>query len=412
MAARMHYGWLIAAVTFLAFVLTVGITQYAFGVFITELEADLGWTRTEISAAISFFAVAGLTALPIGWLIDRIGARPVMAASLAMLAVSQLLRPWMTDVWHLYALSAIQFAAMPGAVLITAGRLVGLWFETGRGLAMGLTAMGANVGGFIFASLTAVLIGAIGWESTYFVYGLLFVALVPVVLIVVREPDAYHAAKANPSAEAHHGEVGLTAADALRSRTFYVLTLGLVLAQLTYGGVLPQVVPHLESVGISRGQAAAALSLLAVFGACGKVSFGWLTEKRPSRYVVALCLVFQVVGLTGLIAAGSSPLFWVSIPVFGLGFGALGALMPLVVQETFGLRAYGTIFGAVQLVTLSAALTAPLFAGASFDATGSYRLAFGVFAALFVCAAIVISFARPPAQVTVEAAPIPERAAV
>ena len=82
MAARMHYGWLIAAVTFFAFVLTVGITQYAFGVFITELEADLGWTRTEISAAISFFAVAGLTALPIGWLIDRVGARPVMAASL------------------------------------------------------------------------------------------------------------------------------------------------------------------------------------------------------------------------------------------------------------------------------------------------------------------------------------------
>ena len=394
---RFHHGWLVAGVVFLAFVLTVGITQYAFGVFVTELEDDLGWSRAQITAAVSFFAVSGLAAPPVGWLLDRYGARPVMAASLAALAISQLPRPWMTEVWQFYALSAIQFAAMPGAVILTAGRLVGVWFEATRGRAMGLTAMGANIGGAIFASMTALLISGIGWRASYFVYGLLFAALVPLVLLVVREPAVPTDADspAGGPATSAAATSGVSAAQALRSRTFYLVVAALLLAQLTYGSVLPQMVPHLQNVGISRTEAAAALSVLALFGAVGKVSFGWLTERRPARYVLAASLIFQVCGIAVLLAAGSSSAFWLGIPVLGLGFGALGALMPLLVQETFGLRAFGTIFGLVNFAALGGSFVGPLFVGATFDATGSYRLAFVTVSGAFVLAAVIVSFARP-----------------
>ena len=407
---RLHHGWLVAAVVFLAFTLTVGITQYAFGVFVTELEADLGWSRAEITAAVSFFAVAGLAAPPVGWLLDRYGARPVMAASLAALALSQLLRPWMTEVWQFYALSAIQFAAMPGAVILSAGRLVGIWFEATRGRAMGLTTMGANVGGVIFASLTALLIAGIGWRASYFLYGLLFAALIPIVLVVIRErPAASSTASDGGHASAAAVISGASAAQALRSRTFYLVVAALLLAQLTYGSVLPQVVPHLQNVGVSRAEAAAALSTLALFGAMGKVSFGWLTERRPARYVVAASLGCQVAGLGLLLAAGSSSAFWLAIPVFGLGFGALGALMPLLVQETFGLRAFGTIFGLVNFAALGGSFVGPLLVGASFDATGSYRSAFIAVSGAFVLSAIIVSFARPDLPRAPEPRPPPAR---
>lgn len=389
LSVRIHQGVTIAFVVFLGFTLTVGITQYSFGVFVTELEADLGWGRAEITAAASFFALAGLFSLPVGWLLDRYGARPVMAASLAALAVSQLLRPWMTEIWQFYALNAIQFAAMPGAVIITAGRVVGEWFETNRGRAMGLTAMGANFGGIIFASLTATLITSIGWRSSYFVYGLLFALLVPVVLIVVREPQG-GVAGGGPAPM-----VGATVSQAVHSRAFWLVTLALVLATMTYGSVLPQVVPHLENEGVSKAQAAAALSLFALFGMGGKVSFGWMTERLPARYVTGASLACQVTGLWILLAAGSASWFWFAVPIFGLGFGSLGALMPLLVQETFGLRAYGTIFGLVNFATLGSGLVGPLFVGLTFEATGSYRLAFMSLSFAFVAAAAIVAFARP-----------------
>jgi MFS family permease len=407
MRARLHYGWLIGAVLFLGFVLTVGVTQYAFGVFVTELEDDLGWSRAAINGSLSTFAIAGLVAPLVGWGVDRVGARPVMALSLLAMAVSQLLRPWMTEVWQLYALSLLQFAGLPGLVMIPVGKLVAAWFEGARGRAMGLTSMGANVGGVFFASLSALLIGGIGWRASYFLFGVLFLVLVPVVLLVIRDapPERVAGASGGDGRRAVPALLsGLTTAEALRSRAFYLVVVGLFLAQLTYLSVLTQIVPHLEDVGVSRGEAAAALSLLALFGAMGKVSFGWLTEKVPARYVVVLSLACQVIGIAILVAAGSSRAFWAFAPIFGLGFGALGALMPLLVQDTFGLRAFGTIFGLVNFFTLGAALIGPPLVGASFDASGSYAPAFVTVAALFVVAAVIIARARPPAG-WLEAAP-------
>ncbi len=410
MSVRIHQGVPIAFVVFLSFTLTVGITQYSFGVFVTDLEDDLGWSRAEITAAVSFFALVGIFSLPAGWLLDRYGARPVMAVSIAALAVGYLLRPWMTEVWQFYALNAIQFAAMPGAVIITAGRVVGEWFEESRGRAMGLTAMGANFGGIIFASLTATLITTIGWRASYFVYGLLFAALVPVVLIVVRDRQRGTTAAGEPAGDHTALLTGASAAEAVRSRAFWLVTVALVFATMTYGAVLPQVVPHLENEGVSKTSAAAALSLFALFGMCGKVSFGWMTERLPSRYVMVACIGCQVTGLWVLLAAGSASWFWAAVPVFGLGFGALGAVMPLLVQETFGLRAFGTIFGLINFATLGSALAGPLFVGASFEATGSYRFAFMALSMIFVLAAVTVAFARPYTGASMRTAAAPAAA--
>ena len=172
--------------------------------------------------------------------------------------------------------------------------------------------------------------------------------------------------------------------------------ISLTLAQLTYLSVLTQIVPHLENIGFSRGTAAAGLGAMALFGAIGKVSFGWLTEHVPSRFVVMLSLSLQAAGLAILISAGDSRFLWSFVPVFGLGFGALGALMTLFVQETFGVREFATIFGLVNFFTQGASIVGPPLVGASFEATGGYELAFTVVAVLFVVAAAIVFFAAPP----------------
>lgn len=390
--SRLHHGWLVAAVLFMTFALTIGITQYSFGVFVTELESDLGWNRAGLNGALTLFAVGGLLAPVVGRLIDRHGARPVMMASFALLAISHLARPWVTDLWQFYALSFIQFAAIPGTIMLPAGKLLAIWFPTARGRAMGFTSMGANVGGATFSALSAVLIGQIGWQGTYATYGVVFLIAIPIVWLVIREDGVPLA----PGALAAPAATGLSTRDALRTRAFYILVISLTLAQLTYLSVLTQIVPHLENVGFSRGTAAAGVGAMALFGAAGKVSFGWLTEHVPSRFVVMLSLGMQAGGLAILVTAGSGNLVWSFVPVFGLGFGALGALMTLFVQETFGVREFATIFGLVNFFTQGASIVGPPLVGASFEATGGYELAFTTVALLFVVAAAIVFFAAPP----------------
>ena len=175
------------------------------------------------------------------------------------------------------------------------------------------------------------MIGPLGWRGTYAVYGLLFALAIPIVALIVREDGRQPRA---PGAAAF-SEAGMTTRRALRARAFYVLVVSLTLAQLTYLSVLTQIVPHLEDVGFDRGTAAAGLGAMAIFGAIGKVSFGWLTEHVPSRFVLMLSLGLQALGLGILVLAGDSGIVWSFVPIFGLGFGALGALMTLLVQETF-----------------------------------------------------------------------------
>lgn len=260
---------------------------------------------------------------------------------------------------------------------------------------MGLTSMGANLGGIIFSAVTATLIASVGWEGAYVVYGALFAALIPVVFLVVREravPVRDDNVEATPPPAAF---LGVTLRQALRSRMFYIVVIALLFAQVTYQSVLPQLVPHLENVGISKGRAAAAISAFAFFGMGGKVFFGWFCERYPARYALVTSLTCQVAGITILLTAGDAVWVWAFVPVFGLGFGALGVIMPLLVQETFGLTAFGTIFGAISFLTLGQALIGPPLVGMSFDATGSYQLAFTVIAGLFVLSAITVSFVRP-----------------
>ncbi|MDA1147072.1 MAG: MFS transporter [Chloroflexi bacterium] len=390
--SRFHHGWAVAAVLFMTYALTIGITQYSFGVFVTDLEADLGWKRAGINGALTLFAVGGLLAPLVGRFIDRYGTRSVMMASFALLAVSHLARPWITELWQFYALSFVQFAAIPGTIMLPAGKLLAIWFPTARGRAMGFTSMGANVGGATFSALSAVLIGNIGWQGAYATYGFVFLAAIPIVWLVVREDGHPLAEGAPPPPRAE----GLTTREAMRTRAFYVVVISLTLAQLQYLSVLTQIVPHLENVGFSRGTAATAVGAMAIFGAMGKVSFGWLTERAPSRYVVMLSLGMQVVGLAILVSAGSSDAMWTFVPVFGLGFGAMGALMTLFVQETFGIREFATIFGVVNFCTMGTAIVGPPLVGASFEATGGYELAFTVIAGLFVLAAAIVFFAVPP----------------
>ena len=83
------------------------------------------------------------------------------------------------------------------------------------------------------------------------------------------------------------------------------------------------------------------------------------------------------------------------VPLYGTGYASMGAVQPLLVAETFGLRAFGTLQASFQVFSVpAAALSAPLV-GRVFDETGSYNPAFYAIAAAFALAAGLLVWVRP-----------------
>ncbi|MCX8213450.1 MAG: MFS transporter [SAR202 cluster bacterium] len=386
------HGWLIVAVTFLASALSIG-PGYAFGLFIDPLQDAFGWQRTAVSASLSFAAVGSLTSPLLGKFMDRFGARPLMAVSLTIMGTSFLLRPLMTELWHWYALSFLQYLAFSGSAGLPAGRLVGIWFAKSRGRVMGITTMGNNFGGFIVPLITGFLLASGNWEAAFLILAGLtyFVALLSI--LVIRERP-YR--KPGPDGQGAAGIIppeleGWTVREALHSRSFYTIGVALSLGAFTYSAVLPQISDHLISQGMSRTTVPFAISLLAAFGMMGKLSFGYLSERFTARRMLMVSLSGQIVFIAMIVRFPTEPMAWLAAPAFGLFMGAFGALVPLLVQEAFGLRNFGTIAGLISTASVIPFFSGPLLAGSSFDIADSYGPGFLIVAVMFAMAVATLS---------------------
>src|SRR5258708_23587317 len=84
---RLHYSWVIAAITFLALLAAAGVRSTP-GVLMVPLETEFGWSRATISVAVSINLVLyGLMGPFAAAVMERFGVRRTMVASAALVAL-------------------------------------------------------------------------------------------------------------------------------------------------------------------------------------------------------------------------------------------------------------------------------------------------------------------------------------
>jgi len=388
-----HRGWAIAAACFFASAIAVGGSQYSFGHFVEPLESSFGWTRTQIGLSLSLIAFGSFISPLIGSLIDKHGSRKIMAFSMAVFGISYLARPFMTELWHWYFLSVIQSFSIVGAAMLPPGKLVGLWFPENRGRVIGITAMGNNFGGMVIQPIVAFLVTVYNWKVGYAVVGLLglLVSLFSYLIVRNPEPSRNEISGADNKAE---NLIGLTLRQAIRTRTFYAITVAILCGTFTYSSLLPQVSSHLIINGVGESTASLAVSLFATCGMGGKFIFGNLSDKYGPRRALMLDLLGQAVFASLLVYAGDGLPIWVIVPVMGFFLGAFGALYQLIVIDAFGVKHFGAIMGVIAISNAVPSFVGPIIAGMSFDITGSYASAFFITAGIFAIGAISLKFSK------------------
>ncbi len=190
--ARLHYAWVILAVTCLTVVLTAGVTAVP-AVLIHPLEVAFGWDRAAIALAVSINVfLYGLAGPFAGRLMLRVGPRRVMLTSLLLIAAGVAAATQIRTVLHLYLLWGVVVGVGTGSTaLVLSATVVNRWFTTQRGLAMGLLGAASSTGRLVFLPLLAMVVAALGWQAVgWVVAGCLLLLAVPLVAVLMRDAPA------------------------------------------------------------------------------------------------------------------------------------------------------------------------------------------------------------------------------
>ena len=400
---RLYRGYVAALLVFLSTGLSIGMTQYSFGEFAGPLHERYGWNQTELNLSLTFAFISGILAPVIGYWTDRFGVRPVMFVSLVLIAVGFALRPLITELWHWYTLSALVYAGFPGATVLPAGKIVGLWFPTSMGRMTGIVVSGNNFGGMTMPPLAATIIALVSWEWAYITFGIVMVGLAAAVIFFLKERprevevEMRRTRRPRPLDGGSAARAGMSIKAAIRTWAFWLTLLGLVAATFTYQGVLTQLRQHFGESGFAPAAATSAVTFIATMGIASKIAFGRASERFSARRMTVLSIGFQAVGVVMMILPfGGVPLIVAGIFVYSLGFGGLGALIVLVVQQTFGLREYASLMGLYQFAQIVSIAGGPVLAGRVHDETGGFDLAFAVIVGIFVFGMVTLWLSRQP----------------
>ncbi len=376
---RVHYGWMIAGVTFLTMLVTAGAVG-APGVLILPLQKEFGWQNAEISSALGIrFLLFGLMAPFAAALINRFGMRRIALSALLLIAAGLLLSLAMTRVWQLVLLWGVVIGLGTGLTALVLGVTVATrWFSTRRGLVTGLLTASSATGQLLFLPLVASVSERLGWRpAVAMVCGALALTAFAVLAFMRDRPADVGQQPFGRAAGDDAANVAATIPapitpwhalrDARRTGVFWVLFgTFFICGASTNGLIQTHFIPLCADFGLPAVGAASVLAAMGMFDIVGTVGSGWLSDRYDNRW-----LLFWYYGLRGLslMYLPFSDFTFYGLSLFALFYGLDWiATVPPTVKLTvarFGRERANLVFGWIFAGHQLGAATAAFGAGVS-----------------------------------------------
>lgn len=384
LAARhgIHYGWVLVAVTFLLVLVGAGVRS-APGVLIKPLEQDFGWSRAQVSYALSVSLLTlGLAGPASGWLMNRFGIRGTTIGFLVLGAAGVALTVVMQALWQLHLFWGLLVGFGTGGMsLVLSAAIANTWFEQRRGLVTGLLGGAASAGQFVFLQVLLGLEEAFGWRAAVGFLALLLGGLVlPLVVLLIRNTPAelglqpYGARPGRTLAAADDRVTPMSAA--VRTGDFWLLALSFAICGFTTIGLIgTHFIPHATEHGFSDAEAAGILSLIGALNIVGTIGSGYLTDRYSPRRLLAVYYALRAGSLLALPAISSLPMMSAFAIVFGLDYIATVPPTVMLTAERFGRRSVPTIYGWITCAHMVGGAAAAALAGQIHDVAGDYAIA-------------------------------------
>jgi MFS family permease len=372
------------------------IAVYLIGPLIEPMQAELGWSRAQITFGITVSTLLGALLAPfVGVMLDRWGPRRIGLPGAALALVTLALIGLSPSNYYLYLL--LWFLITFGAL----GVMPSVWttaiassFEKSRGLAMAVALCGSSVAAVIMPILSTLLIDSYGWRAAVpMICGIIGLVVLPILFFGLRSQadNALAAKPADKPVSAKSAGGGASVHAAIRSPQFFKLFGAAFIFTLCALGFVSNLVPLMTELQFTRPQAAAIAGSLGLASFTGRMATGWLLDRYEPNLVSGALVLLPVISCVMLLnAEGNVLMATAAVLIFGLAFGAEVDVVAFMAAEKFGTARYGTIFGFITSGWYLATAAGPVLMSLTHDLTGAYDLAIKIAIPAFVVTSLLL----------------------
>ncbi|WP_454741946.1 MFS transporter [Cupriavidus necator] len=387
-------GWPVAIASMIALMFGPStVAVLSLGIFIRPLEADFGWSRTQIALASTIVSYTVMVISPLqGYLVDRFGARSVMLPCIPLFAMAVGMMYFLPPVpWVYYAawiaIPAIGIGIFPLSYL----RVVSSWFDKRLGLAIGIANAGIGLGGAVLPLILNYLIATHGWRVGYLGMAVLVLLVsFPAVLLFVREKPGTEPRTVRQSAAA-----GIDFREAVRSRPFLMLAAVFVLLGLINTALIIHQIPLLIDAGLTPQRAAMVQATFGMFVIVGRLATGLLIDFLAAPLVMMVLVLGATVACLFYAFGASGDIVFVCAALLGMVLGAEFDVLSYLLKKYFGMKSFGKLYGIIFAVFQFGAGAGAALLPLMRQASGSYRQGLLLFAvATLVCAGLLFLLNR------------------
>ena len=392
-------GWWVVGGCFTILFFSSALGFYGMSVYLNAFSKELGWKISSLSIATTFFfLVGGITNMLVARLIAKFDVRILIYTGAVIGAGSLYMLGHVSEKWHLFVVYGVFAVAWSCSGLTTATTVVTRWFHTKRASGIAAASSGLSMGGVVLTPIIKKLIDAkeMSGASPYLAL-IWFVGMcVPAYLLIRPDPLALNwMPDGQPKPENHISELpGVSLADAMRTKFFWVVTIGFVLVLGSQVGAIQQIVKLVEE-RTSPGTAALATSVLSGASVVFRLVGGRIIPKFPLAKFMVFIAVMQGIGIILIGQMESTIPLMFAIGLFGAMVGNVLMMQSLLIAQRFGVKDYPRISARSGLVSLTGTAIGPILIGAIRDSSGGYTLPYLVAGCISLIGALIFTTSGP-----------------
>jgi MFS family permease len=397
------YGWFALSGAVLVTLIVGGAFVNAFGVFLPILSREFGWSRAEVSLALSLgIAAFGLPSLLFSAAVNKYGPRLCIVVGNLLTAVGLASLYFMGELWQLYLIYIFVGITAGFGGYIPNTTIANNWFTGKRAFAMSVITAAAGAGGLFYPPFTTAIINVFEWRGAWLVLGGIVAVFTIVSGLLIRNkpedkgqlPEGYSPASNADNSAAVSSDWKLSSIFKLPAT---YLILGFIIANaFAMGTMNAHQVAYVQDIGFSAMTAATTMSVFAILGLIGSLSFGTLALKVNIRYLATAGLISELIGFLIMFSTRNASLLYVYAAFIGLGTGAMFAAMPSFISAYYPREHYAQVTGLFLPFHVVAQSVIAWSVGRIFDTTGSYSKAIIIIAVCIVLGSFCAFFARKP----------------